>query len=68
MMKALNENEPLTFTTLSAATDRVLRKLDEQQNEQCERDSDSERAGKDNPKGNREYVDHRLRELIALRK
>lgn len=34
MTKALNDNEPLTFTTLSAATERVLRKLHEQKNEQ----------------------------------
>jgi hypothetical protein len=69
MMKVTQDNEPLTFTRISLAAQRVtdrLRNPHEQQNEQGERDTNPSRASEKNTGSNREYVEHRLNELRAF--
>ncbi|MBN8968963.1 MAG: hypothetical protein J0G95_10935 [Rhizobiales bacterium] len=61
-----NENEPLTFKALSAATERVLWKLHDQKNQQNEHDRACERATDEKESERGRYVDQRLKELAAL--
>jgi len=60
-----DENDPMPFVSIAAATANALRflRLDEEQNEQRPSDGDGTTQPKDNRDGNREYVEQRLREL-----
>lgn len=60
-----NDNEELSFITLAAATANVTRYLtpDEKHDEDRERQTARDRAKKENAEREREYIEHRLREL-----
>lgn len=61
-----NDNDPLTFTKLAAATARVVLKLDEKNNEQRDAHGDSG-AGDEQPGHQQcEAVDDELRRLLAM--
>lgn len=67
-MKHDNDNDPLSFITLAAATANVVRYLElgDKHKEDGERDAARERADKDDPEHHRDYVNQRLRELAAF--
>jgi len=67
MARGTNDNEPLSFITLSAATRNVVRYLeaDKQKNEHSERDPASRGADEKKRAEEREYVEHRLKEIRA---
>jgi hypothetical protein len=62
-----NDNEPLSFITLAAATANVVRYLqtDKQKNEECEREPAPRRRDEQKRAEQLEYVEKRLRELRA---
>lgn len=69
-MKAANENEPLSFVTLSAATERVISRLQRNENEKIERPAEPE-PGKDTSDKARdqlEYVERRAAEISLWEK
>jgi hypothetical protein len=63
-MESSNDNEPLTFQTLSAATDRVLDQLKQKQDRAGHGQTPEAEAEKTEQNG--EYVDQRLREYRAF--
>jgi hypothetical protein len=65
MRDADNENEPLPFRTLAAATARVLVNVRKQNEERAE-DRRANEPEKSDAERQREYVDRRLRELSAF--
>jgi hypothetical protein len=65
-MDAHNDNEPLSFIALSAATRNAVRwllKPDEQKHEQTPGNADAGDGDKKDTHADREYIEHRLREL-----
>lgn len=64
-MNADNDNEPLSFITLSAATRNVTRylQLDKQKDGESEREPDPRNTDEQERAQEREYIEHRLREL-----
>lgn len=69
-MKADNDNDPISFISLAAATANVTRYLVKEQkpSDPEERESDREpgKVREQHPNANSEYVDQRLRELSAF--
>ena len=65
MRDADNENEPLPFQTLAAATARVLTQT-RKQNEEGTEDRRGSEQQEQHAEPNREYVEQRLRELSAF--
>ena len=66
-MKAANENEPLSFVTLSAATARVISRLQRNENEQIEGPAEP-KPGKetsDKAHDHLEYVERRAAEIAS---
>jgi len=65
MTKADNENEPLIFTSLAAATARVVDRLspDKQQDEHSQGDTNAEGRSEKDETQHRAYVENRLREI-----
>jgi hypothetical protein len=62
-----NDNEEFTFTSLAAATARVVDRLrsDKQQDEHSQGDSNAEGRSEKDEKQHRESVEYRLREWRA---
>ena len=62
-----NDNEKLSFISLAAATANVVRYLEptKDQKKQGDRDTARDSAEKENSECEREYIEHRLRELAA---
>jgi len=67
MKKADNDNEPLSFITLAAATANVVRYLETNKNEdeESKRDPAPSRGDEQKRAEELEYVEHRLREIRA---
>jgi hypothetical protein len=65
MRDADNENEPLPFQTLAAATARVLSQTKNQNDEGAD-DREPEQRSERRKEPNNEYVEQRLRELSAF--
>lgn len=67
MKEAANDNEPLSFITLAAATANVVRYLqtNKKQDEQSDPDADRGSADQQRKDREREYIEHRLKELRA---
>ena len=65
MTKAANDNEQLSFITLSAATRNVVRWLEsnKQNDEQSESNADPGRSDEQRPEGNRQNVDQGLKDI-----
>lgn len=65
MARDTQDNEPLSFITLSAATRNVVRYLEpnKQKDEERERDSNPGDADEQKRAQEREYIEHRLRQL-----
>jgi hypothetical protein len=70
-----NENEPLIFTKIGLAAALVMNRLrcelqildaDKKQNPERPGDTNAGRTEEEKEKEQREYVDHRLRELAAF--
>lgn len=68
-MEHNNDNEPLSFITLCAATRNVVRYLAKKQhphhNDNRPADDDGTKQPEKHPDAERAYVEHRLRELAA---
>src|SRR5207247_2497866 len=62
-----NDNDELSFITLAAATANVTRYLVPRRGQEEQRDKDGrpEDSEKKSPSKEREYIEHRLRELAA---
>ena len=67
MKEGNNDNDELSFITLSAATKNVVRYLvDKQKDEDGQRQTGRERTDEQRAEEQRRYVDQRLRELAAF--
>jgi hypothetical protein len=68
MKNACNDNEKLSFITLSAATKNVTRylRLDEKADEQSGGKSDADRTQEQKDKAQSDYVLHRVRDIAAF--
>ena len=62
-----NDNEPLSFVSLQAATRNVTRYLglDEKKDEEGKRDPAPSRGDEQKRAQEREYIEHRLKEIRA---
>lgn len=67
-MEADNDNEPLSFITLCAATRNVVRYLESNEKQSEQTESNPEPRGHDQEQSaeHREYVAKRLRDLAAF--
>lgn len=67
-MKAANDDDPLPFLTIAAATANVLAYLDpdKQKHEHCERNAERSDEDEAADRRKREYVEQRLREIAAF--
>lgn len=64
-----HDNEPLSFITLAAATANVVRYLSKEQhppqNDNRAANDESAQQSEKHPEADREYVEHRLRQIAA---
>jgi hypothetical protein len=68
MKNACNENELLSFVTLSAATGKVLVNLNEQKKEQTDSEPNPGDGDKEADEEKRRYIEHRLKSIAAWEK
>ena len=68
MKDADNENFPLSFVTLSAATKNVTRylRLDEKQDKESGTNPDTSSGNEERAREKQRYIDQRLRDLAAF--
>ena len=68
MKKVTQDNEPLSFITLAAATANVTRylRLDEKQNEQTDREQNPSNAPNDRVPDNSADIERRVADILAM--